>query len=232
MCCIGLGSAGADDLYKQVRVLCWIMTHKQNLLTKASAVRDTWSKRCHVVLFVSDNEDNDFPTIPINVTSGRESLGEKTVAAFQYIYENHINDADWFLKADDDTYIIMENLRYLLSSHLPSKPVYFGHPFRPWVNQGYFSGGSGYVISKEALKRFGSRKPNARPCKVNYGGAEDVMFGRCMEYLGVKVGESRDRMGRSRFHAMDAGTHLTGAFPEWYYFYDALHGQSVSISNI
>ena len=31
--------------------------------------------------------------------------------AFNYIWENHRDDADWFIKVDDDTYLIMENLK-------------------------------------------------------------------------------------------------------------------------
>ena len=36
------------------------------------------------------------------------------------------DDADWFLKADDDTYIIMENLKAFLSEHDTSEPLQFG----------------------------------------------------------------------------------------------------------
>jgi len=37
-----------------------------------------------------------------------------------------MHDADWFLKAEDDTYVIMENLGYFLSKLNPSEPHYIG----------------------------------------------------------------------------------------------------------
>lgn len=39
-------------------------------------------------------------------------------------------------------------------AHNPSEAVYFGCRFKPFVKQGYMSGGAGYVLSHEALKRF------------------------------------------------------------------------------
>ena len=69
------------------------------------------------------------------------------------------DEADWFLKTDDDTYIIVENLRHLLKDKNSSDPVYFGHKLRiDSVQQGIFSGGAGYVLSKEALRRSGRVK--------------------------------------------------------------------------
>lgn len=204
------------------------MTHEQNLQTKAKAVKDTWGKRCDVLLFVSDQENQEFPTIPINITAGREYLSLKTLSAFQYIYENYLDKADWFLKADDDTFVVMENLKYFLSEQDPEIAVYFGHKYSPWVDQGYFSGGAGYVISRHGLRKFGERSEAAeKSCQPRFGGAEDVAFGRCMEFLKVKTGETRDKHGRSRFHSMDLSDHIARDFAKWYYFYDALNGQGV-----
>ncbi|XP_046555613.1 glycoprotein-N-acetylgalactosamine 3-beta-galactosyltransferase 1-B-like [Haliotis rubra] len=210
----------AKSLFEKERVLCWIMTSPQNLESKARVVRDTWAKRCNKVIFISSTTDPKFPTVGLKVAEGREHLTAKTIQAFRYIYEKHIDDADWFMKADDDTYVILENLRYFLSSQKKTDPVYFGHHFKTIVKQGYYSGGGGYVLSKEALKRYGEKGHDPKICRQD-GGAEDAEFGKCMENLGVKTVNSTDALGRSRFHCFDPETHLFGGYPDWYYQYDA-----------
>ena len=83
-----------------------------------------------------------------NIFTGYNHLWGKTREAFRYVYWHHFDEADWFLKADDDTYVIMENLRLFLSHYDPQKPQYAGRRFKPFVKQGYMSGGAGYVVSK------------------------------------------------------------------------------------
>ena len=51
------------------------------------------------------------------------------------------NDYDWYLKADDDTYIFMDNLRDFLKTKNSSSPVTFGYDFKTDVPYGYHSGG-------------------------------------------------------------------------------------------
>lgn len=187
-------------LYDEVRVLCWIMTTPKNHELKARHVLKTWGKRCNKFLIMSTEHDDDLEVVKLDVKEGRNYLWEKTKKAFQYVYQYHWNDADWFLKADDDTYVIVENLRYLLYPYPPNNPIYFGCKFKPFVNQGFMSGGAGYVLSKAALKQFiDVALTNKSKCRQGHDGAEDVEMGKCLENVHVTAGDSRDMEGKDRF---------------------------------
>ncbi|XP_028309935.1 glycoprotein-N-acetylgalactosamine 3-beta-galactosyltransferase 1-A [Gouania willdenowi] len=209
----------ADVLYQKVRILCWVMTGPYNLQTKASHVKATWSRHCNVVVFMSSEEDPDFPAVGLDTKEGRDQLYWKTIRAFHYVFEHHLEEADWFLKADDDTFVVVDNLRWLLSNHSPADPVYFGKRFKPYAKQGYMSGGAGYVLSKEALKRFveGFR---TKAC-THTTPVEDLAMGQCLETMGVLAMDSRDTLHRETFHPFVPEHHLTGKFPKsfWYWSY-------------
>ncbi|KAK9883004.1 hypothetical protein WA026_001217 [Henosepilachna vigintioctopunctata] len=215
----------AESMYRKVRVLCWVMTGPDNHEKKAKHVKNTWGKRCNIILFMSSKEDKNLPAVALPVKEGRNNLWAKTKEAFRYVYNNYRDEADWFLKADDDTYVILENLRYMLQPYHPSEPIYFGCKFKPFVKQGYMSGGAGYVLSHEALKRFVEvGLTNSTGCSKRNGGAEDVEMGKCMEAVNVVAGDSRDSMGRGRFfpfvpeHHLIPG-HVSKDFWYWQYIY-------------
>ncbi|XP_078104508.1 glycoprotein-N-acetylgalactosamine 3-beta-galactosyltransferase 1-B [Sander vitreus] len=216
---IGEDSGMADELYKKVRILCWVMTGPNNLEKKARHVKSTWSRHCNVVVFMSSVDDPDFPTVGLGTKEGRDQLYWKTIRAFHYAYEHHGNEADWFLKADDDTYVIVDNLRWVLSNHTPDEPIYFGRRFKPYTKQGYMSGGAGYVLSKEALRRFVEGFKN-KLC-THTTSVEDLAMGQCMEKVGVLAGDSRDTVHRETFHPFIPEQHLTAKFPKsfWYWSY-------------
>ena len=47
---------------------------------------------------------------------------------FKYLYKNY-NDFDFYLKADDDTFVFVDNLRKFLSNKNRSSPVTYGWDF-------------------------------------------------------------------------------------------------------
>uniref|UniRef100_A0A2M4CJC7 Glycoprotein-N-acetylgalactosamine 3-beta-galactosyltransferase 1 n=1 Tax=Anopheles darlingi TaxID=43151 RepID=A0A2M4CJC7_ANODA len=201
-------SSLSQQLQREVRVLCWIMTNPTNHKQKALHVKRTWGNRCNKLVFMSSVADPLIDSVALPVGEGRNNLWAKTKEAFKYLYKNHLDDADWFMKADDDTYVVVENLRYMLYAYSPSHPIYFGCRFKPYVKQGYMAGGAGYVLSKEAVKRFVEDAiPNPK-CRQDADGAEDVEMGKCMELVKVLAGDSRDSVGRGRFFPFVPEHHL------------------------
>lgn len=198
-----------SSLANATRVLCWVMTQPQALQSRTQHIRGTWAKHCNKLLYMSSQE-TDFPTVGLNVSEGREQLYWKTIKAFHYIHQNHLDDADWFLKTDDDTFVVVENLRYVLSKLDPQKPLYLGRRFKPFVRQGYMSGGAGYVLSKEALRRF-VRGFSSGNC-THSSAIEDLALGKCMETMKVEPADSRDVKGRQTFHAFPPSHHMVRQF--------------------
>uniref|UniRef100_A0A7E4VPS3 Glycoprotein-N-acetylgalactosamine 3-beta-galactosyltransferase 1 n=1 Tax=Panagrellus redivivus TaxID=6233 RepID=A0A7E4VPS3_PANRE len=214
-------------LKKAVRVFCWILTSPKNIKSKAIHVNATWAPRCDKHVFVSTSFPNSshtgLPIIEFDIPDGRDSLWAKTKAAHQYIYDNELDNYDWFLKADDDTYAIMENLRFMLLAHNSSDPIYFGCRNRPFVKQGWMSGGPGYVLSREAVKVLvEDGLSNPEYCKYKDDGPEDVQIGLCLEKVNVTAGDSRDSKGRWRFMPLQPQSHMrpgNRTLDQWFYDY-------------
>ena len=107
-----------------------------------------------MIRFLTTKEDEELPTFAItSVEEKYKNLWGKTREGFRMAYEELYEDIDWVIKADDDTYVVMENLRYLLSDQDSSQPVWFGCEFKVIVKDGgYMSGGAGYVLFKGVIR--------------------------------------------------------------------------------
>ena len=78
------------------------------------------------------------------VQEGWDKLWPKTLKAFQYVWEHHRDDADWFMKADDDTWVFVDNLRSLLANYDSNKAHFLGtQGGRTDRNETYHYGGTG-----------------------------------------------------------------------------------------
>lgn len=211
----------AQRLFEKVRILCLVVTYPAHHASHAVHIYRTWGRRCTKILFVTnpDSEEKgeekqqqeegeereedesvlDLPLLTVPHAMGdRSGLWNKTRDAFRHAYLHYYNDYDWFVKADDDTYFIMENLRYWLHDKDPEVPYYYGCHFDVIVPQGYMSGGAGYILSRGALQAFVDAGQDNQTLAYSQG-AEDVQMGYFMEAAGVRPGDSRDEKGRPRF---------------------------------
>ncbi|XP_066155151.1 glycoprotein-N-acetylgalactosamine 3-beta-galactosyltransferase 1-like isoform X2 [Euwallacea fornicatus] len=196
-----INTSVADQLSEDIRIICLVLTKPSNHFIKAVHIKSTWGKRCTKLVFASTQEEPVLPAIKLDIPEDRAHLWGKTKAALKHIYENYRGQYDWVYKADDDTFAVMENLRYLLHYSHPSEPVYYGCRLK-LRREGldYMSGGAGYALSREALRRFIEEGlPNAMACKQDDAGNEDVEMGKCLRGVGVYLGDSLDKERKNRF---------------------------------
>uniref|UniRef100_A0A1I8FCL0 N-acetylgalactosaminide beta-1,3-galactosyltransferase n=1 Tax=Macrostomum lignano TaxID=282301 RepID=A0A1I8FCL0_9PLAT len=94
----------------------------------------------------------------------------------------NLDQFDFVLKADDDTFVVVENLRLLLAPLDPGQPVHLGRWFfyDRDPKQSYMSGGGGYVLSRAAVRLFSGQSraisfntQRVRPAGAHCGGLED-----------------------------------------------------------
>ncbi|KER25920.1 hypothetical protein T265_14108, partial [Opisthorchis viverrini] len=132
----------------------------------------------------------------------------KTQAAIKAIYQS-ASEYDFFFKADDDTFAVLPNMRKLLATHSPREPVMFGKLISDYCPPGFLSGGAGYVLSHESLKRIVERGIDKHPaCSTKELDMEDVRICRCARALGIDMVEPKGRSQRPLFFHM---------FPQWIY---------------
>ena len=198
------------------RILCAIFTHPKYYRTRLVPVANTWAKRCDLALFITsdhrnvtfesktylDDEDdvNDFIArlnlVDLNMTDDiYDKLTDKVIRAILHVNENYADKFDWFLKADDDSYMVMDNLRKFLDDKCPNEMQTYGKVLTSHREHGYQAGGSGYCMSREAVRQFSSTmRRNASFCRLKTK-FEDVDIGECLARLNIYPGDSRDEFG-------------------------------------
>lgn len=116
----------------RTRVLCWVNTYHANHEKRLFSIKHTWGRKCDKILFMSDKEDLAVPTVGIAAPPLHEMLWQKHREIVRTILrEFSTGQFDWVFKCDDDTFVIMENLKnYVTSMQIQGRedePLILGH---------------------------------------------------------------------------------------------------------
>ncbi len=164
------------------------MTHAKNS-KKQEAVMQTWGRKCQILLFMAGGGKNGKSSVKklqhnmymvfLPMRDCYNNLWRKTKLAFQFVFEKFHGQFDWALKIDDDSFIIMENLRLFILNTDPFVPQFYGFSMgekSKWFN----SGGPGYVISAQNLEKL---VRSVHICS-NATSEEDVRIAECLKLVG------------------------------------------------
>ncbi|XP_046569289.1 glycoprotein-N-acetylgalactosamine 3-beta-galactosyltransferase 1-like [Haliotis rubra] len=205
----------ADDL-RRVKILCFVVITEDKVAAQRSVYQQTWGRRCdRLLLFSTNTTDNDTVVLKIP-TSGHpvEDDSYASLQALKYIYTHHLGGAHWFIRVHPMTFVVLENLRYFLKDEDYNKPIYFGQVLREG-NTVFPLGSAGYVISREAISKFGASSASKASCKGSTT-SECVVVADCFRDLGIILGDSRDALDRSRFHGVSVESVSVQEYPAWF----------------
>lgn len=238
--------AHEDQVDTNASILCILLSSSKSIDSRAIAAWNTWAHRCNRTLFACNCEPSVNTTyekhlqtidklfnsnsssiinqsLPILKLDGFQEdynrMGEKCLRILRAVYELYSTDHNWFLLADDDTFVFVDNLFRFVRSRESTHPLTYGYNFRTIIDQGYHSGGAGILFTLESLKRI-YHKIASGQCEVqdSYG---DLAIGRCAEVADVHMGKSVDTKGRERFHCLTPGDHYFGNLPDWIFPYSS-----------
>merc|ERR1719276_144580 len=163
-------SEGDEEEGPKTKLMCSIYTYEGGV-NRTNAIWETWGKRCDGFFIASSisNLTTGHMHMP-NSSPEPHTYGgvfQKVRTMMAYLYDNFLDDYDFFHFMGDDVYLLVDNLKEFLASpevqsieeQNPRNVMIAGE----WVNWGdkgkdpsgfYMGGGSGYTISRKALKAF------------------------------------------------------------------------------
>lgn len=180
-----------DDIKTGARVFVGVITAEKFLSTRAQAVNSTWGSQVDKVSFFTEkgtSEEYGISVVNLDGVSDKEYPPQKKAfKMLKHMCQNHIDDFDWFMRADDDVYVRVEKLKTFLAQIDSNKYIYMGQPGHgvPEVRDrlglnghNFCMGGPSVIFNKKALKALCPYIDNCMSEVVS--GEEDVEIGRCV----------------------------------------------------
>eukprot|EP00043_Microstomoeca_roanoka_P028965 m.20307 g.20307 ORF g.20307 m.20307 type:complete len:542 (-) comp8852_c0_seq1:511-2136(-) len=214
-------------------ILCWVMAHPEKLNSKAVAVQNTWGRLCDKLLFmVSENHAEVAPQfaslplveLPLGRPESRDTLWQKSKLAWKYVIDHYGDKYDWFLRTDDDTFVVFENLWSFVKPLDTKTPQYYGRVYKSKTVD-FYSGGGGTLLNKAALDLLANAYTQ-HPDFFHDGDtfADDLEICATLKRMGLSTITSRDEQGRHVFLALgleeERGVTRARDGNHWIFVYD------------
>ncbi|KAL3921395.1 MAG: hypothetical protein SGILL_002769 [Bacillariaceae sp.] len=211
------------------RIMCIVYTVSTRH-DRIRAIAETYAPRCDGFLAASNLTDVSIGAY--NIGFANESYGNmwlKIRHIWKFVYDHFREEFDYFYIAGDDTFVIPENLRLMVTMQTwrpiedrhemiddDRTPLLMGYPGPDVIlgNKLYCMGGAGYVLNRRALVDFNEKLKRCMEDKVS--SAEDRLISRCFRNLKVNCTDTRDPLedGAPRFHILNADFHAHWKYPK------------------
>eukprot|EP00937_MAST-01D_sp_MAST-1D-sp2_P004979 g4979.t1 len=177
--CVGVHT----DMRKgKPRILCMVLSIKSDRAA-AINIEKTWGKDCDRIVYFADFDDPSIAAVNVHAEweGSAECLINKMAKGVQLVASLFAREYDWFVKADTDSFFIIENLRWFLLQHFPSPkdvavtPHYLGERYNKYGDpKQAFNPGSGYVMNRAAFELLACsyRNPGKDTCVL--GGTDST----------------------------------------------------------
>ncbi len=151
----------SEERARSVRVLCHVICSVKRRRNCALIAR-TWGQRCDKLVFSADFDDPSIGAVDVKAQwEGEKSvIRNKWARGWLPIIAAHADAYDWFVKADDDTLFLADNLRRYAAATAQrmgaSEPRYLGLRYKHFGKESTtFNAGAAYALNRPALRLVG-----------------------------------------------------------------------------
>ena len=164
-----------------------ILTHQANHDKRLAVVMSTWGRHANVAVIASDEADSRFPAIEaMPQYRSKRKLSPKTLHLWRSLCKH---DADFYVMADDDSFLVVPNIEASVGSLDPQADMYTGYVLdhlRGWPLVG---GGGGIVLSNYTMRSLCdyANQPGdgENVCRASMWPAGDTATMHCLRKIGV-----------------------------------------------
>lgn len=201
-------------------VFCFVLSANDRHLTSSRAIIYSWGKLCDRFYFITRLQNTSIDLMMLekfeNISNIKSTtLNSQTMNILSYLQNEQLfSSYQWFLRATDDSYVIIPNLRKLVKQLENNSPLaYVGDVEKMYKNYQILSTGSVMLFNRNALKRLdtiNSDDDDDQERNIDQECFEKMIYDHefvlCMEKIDIRINPLHENLILSQnlsFYKMD-----------------------------